>query len=99
MPRLLLLLLLIVVSSDLFAQQASCPPLTITPPLPGQNMFSIEQENALGDVGYQQISEDYKIFDDPELTAYAQRVADRVAEHLPLNGTQAQIDRAYQVGG
>ncbi len=91
MPRLLLLLLLLVVSSDLFAQQASCPPLTITPPLPGQNMFSIEQENALGDVGYQQISEDYKIFDDPELTAYAQRVADRVAEHLPLNGTQPRI--------
>lgn len=91
MPRLLLLLLLLIPPSDLFSQQASCPPLTISPPSPGQNMFSVEQENALGDVGYEQLSEDYKIFDDPALTGYAQQIADRIAAHLPLEGTRPRL--------
>jgi WD40 repeat protein len=65
----------------LCAQQA-CPP----PPIPtnkGSNIFDPQQELWLAEIEAEQLQREYKVIDDPDVTAYLQRVGDRVAQHMP----------------
>jgi hypothetical protein len=63
--------------------QQSCPP----PPAPtvkaGANMFNMQQEMDLGDAMAEQFQRQYRVIDDPAVTAYLQQMGDRLAEHLP----------------
>jgi WD40 repeat protein len=69
-------------SAAAHAQQA-CPPPPAPTIKPGSNMFNMQQEMDLGDAMTEQFQREYHVIDDPALTAYLQRVGDRLAEHLP----------------
>jgi hypothetical protein len=79
---LVLLFSLSVFLSTAVRAQQTCPP----PPVPdtrGTNIFNNQQEMDLGDAIAEQIQRDYKVIDDPELTAYLQRVGDRLVQRMP----------------
>jgi hypothetical protein len=71
----------ILVSSSVSAQQ-TCPLAPIPPIKLGANMFNAQQEMILGDVMAEQIQRQNNVIDDPALTAYLQRVGDRLVHHV-----------------
>ena len=47
------------------------------------NIFSPEQEKDLGDAAAEQINRSFRVIEDQEVTAFLQRLGDRIASHLP----------------
>jgi WD40 repeat protein len=79
----------LVVAPRVPAQQ-SCPP----PPVPtnrGTNIFDAQQEMILGEVEAEHLQRDFRVIDDPELTAYLQRVGDRLVRHMPQSSMKFQF--------
>jgi WD40 repeat protein len=62
--------------------QKACP----APPVPtdrGTNIFNPQQEMYLAQIEAERLQREYKVIDDPDVTAYLQRVGDRLAKHMP----------------
>jgi WD40 repeat protein len=83
--RSLFLSLGFVVCSVVSAQQA-CPPVQPPVPDPSKLLFTPKQETELGEIIRQQFESDFRVIEDPEVTAYLNRVGQRVARHLPETG-------------
>ena len=66
--------------------QQSCPPLQ--PPVsdPAKLLFTPKQETELGEIFRQQFESDFHVIEDAQVTAYLDRVGQRVAHHLPDTG-------------
>jgi len=71
--------------SSASAQQA-CPP--VQPPAPDATklLFTPKQETELGEIFRQQFESEFQVVEDSEVTAYLNRVGQRVAHHLPDTG-------------
>src|SRR5580700_738462 len=83
--RSLFLSLGFVVCSVASAQQV-CPPVQPPVPDPSKLLFTPKQETELGEINRQQFESDFRVIEDPEVTAYLNRVGQRVARHLPETG-------------
>lgn len=70
-------------------QRCSLPPVLSA--ASGANMFSPEQEAELGDLMAEQTEIRYQIIRDPVLTAYLDRIANRLLSQLPSTGLRIQI--------
>src|ERR1019366_700233 len=66
---------------------AAQSPSQCMPPIPSSinsgNIFSPEQEKDLGDAAAEQINRSFRVIEDQEVTAFLQRLGDRIASHLP----------------
>jgi WD40 repeat protein len=85
MGRSLFLPLGLFVCSIASAQQA-CPPLQPPVPDPAKLLFTPKQETELGEIIRQQFESDFHVIEDTQVTAYLDRVGQRVARHLPDTG-------------
>ena len=90
LPILCVLLLILTIIFPSAAQQPC------TPPLPGasgrdSNIFTEEQEIHLGDAVAEYIQKDYRVIEDPEVTAYLTKIGERLTRHLPLNKLRFQF--------
>ncbi len=65
-----------------YGQQCAAPSLSA---LKGFNIFTEEQEVILGEVFAESASVEYRVIEDPALTAYMQEIGNRVARHFPPN--------------
>ncbi len=83
--RYLLLPLGLLVCSVASGQQ-SCPPLQPPTPDPAKLLFTPKQETELGEIFRQQFESDFRVVEDSHVTAYLDRVGQRVARHLPGSG-------------
>ena len=83
--RFLFLLLALFLCTGVSAQQA-CPPVQAPVPDPSKLLFSPKQETELGEIFRQQFDSDFRVVDDPLVTAYLNQVGQRVARHLPDTG-------------
>lgn len=91
LPLLFALLLILTLIYPTTAQQQQC-----APPLPSAsrsepNIFTEEQEIYLGDAVAEYIQKDYKVIEDPEVTAYLTTIGERLTRHLPLNKLRFQF--------
>lgn len=77
--------------SPLRAQENKClPPITL-PVSTEPNIFTEEQEVYLGDAIAEHIQRNFRVIEDPEVTAYLIRIGDRLAQHLPLTKLRFQF--------
>jgi hypothetical protein len=83
--RSLFLSLGLLICSAVSAQQA-CPPLQPPVPDPAKLLFTPKQETELGEIIRQQFESDFHVIEDTQVTAYLDRVGQRVARHLPDSG-------------
>ena len=83
--RSLFLSLGLLVCSMASGQQA-CPPLQPPVPDPAKLLFTPKQEIELGEIFRQQFESDFRVIEDTQVTAYVDRVGQRVARHLPDTG-------------
>ncbi len=79
--RSFFLSLCFVVCSVSSAQQA-CPPVQPPAPDPSKLIFTTKQETELGEIIRQQFESDFRVVEDPQVTAYLDRVGQRVAPPL-----------------
>lgn len=86
-----ILLIAAIFVSPVANAQKQCPVAPIPTVDPGANMFSAQQEMDLGDAFAEQFRRQYKVIDDPAVTAYLQRVGDRLVQHLSANGIKFQF--------
>jgi WD40 repeat protein len=86
----LLIVAAILVSPVVMAQK-QCPPAPIPTVDPGANMFNPQQEMDLGDAFAERFQREYHVIDDPAVTAYLQRVGDRLVQHLSANSMKFQF--------
>ena len=88
---LVCLLLIVTVTYSALAQQQPCTqPLTL-PTATEPNIFTEEQEVFLGDAVAEHIQHNYKVIEDPEVTAYLTTIGERLTKHLPLNRLRFQF--------
>lgn len=71
------------------AQQA-CPNPPVAPSKK-PNIFNQQQESDLGDIITEQFQRDVRVIDDPEVTAYLQRIGDRLTQRLPAGSPKYQF--------
>ena len=71
--------------------QRPCPLAPIPTVDPGTNMFNTQQEMDLGDAFAERFQRQYHVIDDPAVTAYLQRVGDRLVQHLSANSMKFQF--------
>jgi WD40 repeat protein len=77
-------------AGPLRAQQSCQPPPTVTN-LPGANIFTPDEEIALGDALAEQITKgNLRISEDPAIVHELQRISDRLASNLPPNQLKFQ---------
>jgi hypothetical protein len=55
------------------------------------NIFDAQQEMYLGEAEAEQAQREFKVIDDPDVTAYLQRIGDRVALHMPQSSMKYQF--------
>jgi len=79
---ILLIVAAIFVSPAVMAQKP-CPLAPIPTVNPGANMFNAQQEMDLGDAFAERFQREYHVIDDPAVTAYLQRVGDRLVNTCP----------------
>jgi hypothetical protein len=79
----LLLALLVCICEGSLQAHASCEGQVLLPASQAPNIFSDQQEVDLGDAIAERIQHNFRITSDPPLTAYLQRVGDRLLKHLP----------------
>lgn len=73
------------------AAQQHCQPPALPGSGAGQNIFSAEQEMDLGDAIAEHVQRDYRVIDDPEVTAYLRRIGERLTRHLPPTNLRFQF--------
>jgi WD40 repeat protein len=79
----------LLLATSAFSQQ-SCPPAPV-PAIRGTNIFDSQQEAYLGDVQAEQLQHTFRVIDDPTVTAYLQKIGDRIAQHMPANSLNFQF--------
>lgn len=89
-PLLVLLLVFYCLPAPLAAQQ-SCQPPALPLPTAGENIFSHDQENDLGDAVAEHVQRNYEIIADEEVTRYLQRIGERIIKHLPPTNLHFQF--------
>ena len=89
--RLVLPLLLLLVVQPSFAQEQPCTPPRPLPTATEPNIFTEEQEVYLGDAVAEHIQHNYRVIEDPEVTAYLTAIGERLTKHLPLNKLRFQF--------
>ncbi len=87
---ILLIVAAIFVSPAVMAQK-QCPLAPIPTVNPGANMFNAQQEMDLGDAFAEQFRHQYRVIEDPAVTAYLQRVGDRLVQHLSAGSIKYQF--------
>jgi len=76
-------LFLLMLSGPTWPQSAAqCQP-PIAPPDPSANMFTPQQERDLGDAVVEQVSRNFRVIEDEDVTTYLQHVGEHIAKHLP----------------
>ena len=80
-PSCLLILYSLLLSIPLEAQQ-NCQPAALTPPAPGQVIFTEQQEIDLGGVIAEHLQRNYQIIDDEETTGYLRKIGENLLKHL-----------------
>lgn len=86
-----LLLVLLLIVNPAFAQNQPCTPPTPLPTATEPNIFTEEQEIYLGDAVAEHIQHNYRVIEDPEVTAYLTAIGERLAKRLPLNKLRFQF--------
>lgn len=71
--------------------QRTCPNAPILSPTTEKNIFTPQQEVDLGDVEAEQFERNVHVIRDADLSAYANRVAERIVAHLPPSGLRIRI--------
>ncbi|HMT09360.1 MAG TPA: M48 family metalloprotease [Pyrinomonadaceae bacterium] len=71
------------------AQECVAPKLVFNNNI--SNSFTPEQEMFLGDAIAEQVERTYRVLPTEELTAYVQRIADRLTVHLPPSGIKYRV--------
>jgi len=89
-PRLAFCFMLLF-SADYATAQQACPAAPALATSSGTNIFQPQQETDLGDLMAEQMDSRYQVIDDPDLTQYLQRIAARLADHLPPTGLRFQV--------
>ena len=84
-------LLLTTINYSNFAQQQPCKPPVPLPTATEPNIFSDEQEVYLGDAVAEHIQRNYKVIEDPEITAYLKTIGERLTKNLPINRLRFQF--------
>src|SRR5829696_5046080 len=87
----LLACLLLTITYPNFAQQQPCKPPVPLPNPTEPNIFTEEQEVYLGDAVAEHIQRNYKVIEDPEVTAYLKTIGERLTRNLPLNQLRFQF--------
>jgi len=91
MKFFLLACLLLTITFPNFAQQQPCKPPVPLPNPTEPNIFTDEQEVYLGDAVAEHIQRNYKVIEDPEITAYLKTIGERLTKNLPLNQLRFQF--------
>jgi hypothetical protein len=86
--RRILLSTIVLASFAPAANGQDCSPPPITANSRNYNIFSPEQEMVLGDLTYQRLSGESRFLRDEELTAYLNRLGQKLARHLPPTGLE-----------
>ncbi len=68
-----------------------CQPPKIVANANSINMFNAEQEGYLGDVILKTYSNEFRIFDDPEINEHLEKISNRLIRHLPDSGLEYRI--------
>jgi WD40 repeat protein len=63
--------------------QSECQPPSIVFNNNAQNIFTEQQEMALGDVMLEKLQRQYRVIDDETVNAYLQNIGDRISKNLP----------------
>jgi WD40 repeat protein len=63
--------------------QTECKPPSIIFNNNSQNIFSEQQEMALGDAMLEKLQKSYRVIDEPSVNAYLQSIGDRISKNLP----------------
>jgi hypothetical protein len=71
--------------------QQQCPSAPALAASSGPNIFQPQQETDLGELMAEQMDSRYKVINGPELTAYLEKIAARLAEHLPQTGLRFRL--------
>ena len=71
--------------------QQNCPPPQVPAPDPKKDIFSDREEMDLGDAIAEQMQRNFLVIDDEDLTAYLQRVGDRLLAQAPATGLRIQF--------
>lgn len=89
-PCLPSLVLILTIFLPAVAQQQPCTPPAF-PATTEPNIFTEEKEVYLGDAIAEQIQSDYKVVEDPEVTAYLTSIGNRLTKNLPINRLRFQF--------
>ncbi|HXQ71961.1 MAG TPA: M48 family metalloprotease, partial [Pyrinomonadaceae bacterium] len=73
------------------AQEQPCTERLTLPTTTEPNIFNDEQEIYLGEAVAEHIQRDYRVIEDPEITAYLTAIGARLTKHLPLNKLKFQF--------
>lgn len=68
------------------AEMQRCQPPVLRANAREQNIFNAQQEMDLGDAVAEHLQRSIRVIDEPQLTAYLQRIGDRVVKNLPDSG-------------
>src|SRR5690242_3249289 len=74
-----------------FAQSQPCTPPRPLPTATEPNIFTEEREVYLGDAVAEHIQHNYRVIEDPEVTAYLTTIGERLTKNLPLNKLHFQF--------
>lgn len=66
--------------------QEECRPPEVVFNANADNLFTLEQEQYLGEILQERSRRDFRVIDDPALTAYIRRIGERIEKHLPESG-------------
>jgi WD40 repeat protein len=72
-------------------QAQNCQPPALPVPISGQNIFTEEQENDLGDAVAEHVQRNYQIISDEQVTKYLQGIGERIIKNLPPNKLHFQF--------
>ncbi len=87
--RTLVLLLFLIATGNALGQECSPPPINVRPN--EYNIFNPEQEMILGELTYQNLSNEMRFVRDPALLAYLTSIGERLIKHLPPTGLKFQF--------
>ncbi|HEX8738139.1 MAG TPA: M48 family metalloprotease [Pyrinomonadaceae bacterium] len=78
-----LLLISLMFGANAASAQSECQPPAIIFNNNAQNIFTEQQEMALGEAMVEQLQKNYRVIDDESVNAYLQSIGDRISRHLP----------------
>src|SRR5215472_1163291 len=86
MRFLLCLATVLALTSCVVCAQTSCPALQAPQIDPSKLLFSLQQEQELGEIVRQQVESRFRVIEEDQVTGYLKRIGARVSQHLPETG-------------